>query len=169
MKKALIVSLVCSFNLYGANIIRPDFSAKNIELHIIRAYPDSYDTYALMHRNGRVMSLVCQENPVYEHNKRAFIEYRNYYNEVAGRFYLATNKECRDLAKFIESAHMMIDEERSFHISLNRKKMQVEQIVYPAFDPMTDTGSYADLMPKKIPSVKDYSPSKESSISMGLE
>ena len=77
------------------------------------------------------MTLVCAENRFYENNKDAFIEYRNFYNEPAGRFTIESNIICKDMATFIDRAHAAVDDERPFIITLNKKTMSVEKIVYP--------------------------------------
>ena len=106
---------------------------KLIELRIIRAEPDSFETYSLMNFNGREMTLVCANNITYDKNAKAFIEYRNFYNEIAGRFEIEDNKACLELGRFIENVHSAISEEH----------------------PFTDVGEIKDLLPKQIIPIKD--------------
>jgi hypothetical protein len=148
-KLLLFGTLLFSFHANGAlEVIRPVVREK-IVLHIVRAIPDSFETYSLTNNNGREMTLVCAHNRVYDDNARALIEYRNFYNEEAGRFSIESDSICKEMGKFIEQAHSAIDEQRPFVITLNVKKMSVEKIVYPRVDPYADTGDIQDLMPKK--------------------
>jgi len=128
-------------------VIRPEYT-DDIVLKIIRAEPDSFETYALTHSNGRVMTLVCAGNRVYDNNPKALLEYRNYYNEVAGHFTIESDQACREMGKFIEQAHFAVDESRPFLLRLNRKKGQVSKIIYPKYDPLSDEGDWQELMVK---------------------
>jgi hypothetical protein len=130
-------------------VIKPDFSHKKINLTIIQAYPDSWQTYKLVNHNSRVMTLVCRNNRVYGNNTLPFIEYRNFYNEIAARFTFPSNKVCLDLGEFIENIHMGISQSNPLEILLTRKNLQVARIIYPNIDPLDDTGDISDLFPKK--------------------
>jgi len=129
-------------------VIRPVFKEKII-LRIVRAIPDSFESYSLTNSNGREMMLVCAHNRVYDNNSKAFIEYRNFYNLIAGNFIIESNQVCKDMAKFIESVHYGIDENKPFIIALNTQKMTVDKIIYPHIDSMAQDGDEQDLMPKK--------------------
>lgn len=146
----LLVSFQAHSNL---EVIKPVFKEK-IVLKIVRAIPDSFETYSMTNYNGREMMLVCAKNRVYDNNPKAMIEYRNFYNEIAGNFTIESNEVCKDIAKFIERAHYGIDEQRPFIFTLNTKTMSVEKIVYPHIDPMNDNGDVKDLFPKK--EVRDF-------------
>lgn len=150
MFKALSLLALISLSLpaFSLEVVKPVFKEK-IVLRIIRAIPDSFEAYSLINHNGREMMLVCANNRVYDNNPKAIIEYRNFYNELAGNFTIESNVVCKDMAKFIESAHYGIDENRPFVITLDTKKMAVEKIVYPHIDPMSDSGDVKDLFPKK--------------------
>lgn len=148
-----ILSCLCLFftvthSLNAQEVIRPALP-KKIVLKIVRAIPDGFETYSLTNHNGREMVLVCAQNRVYENNPNAFIEYRNFFNEIAGQFKIEKNLVCKDMAKFIEQAHHGIDQTRPFVISLNVEKMSVEKIVYPMINPLADKGDINDLYPKK--------------------
>ena len=123
---------------------------KVIELRIIRADPESFETYSLMNHNGREMTLVCANNRVYDNNPKAFIEYRNFYNEIAGNFTFESNQACVEMGRFIENVHSAISEEHPFVIRLNTKSLKVDKIVYPKVDPFTDKGDDKDLLPKPV-------------------
>ena len=125
-------------------------SKLRIELKIVRAEPDSFETYTLLNHNGREMVLVCAKNRVYEDNKKAFLEYKNYYQEVVAHFTLESNEVCLDMGKYIENVHSAISAEQPFLISLNTKNLKVEKIVYPQIDLFADEGKQADLLPVKI-------------------
>ena len=141
--------IVFSFlNAYAMKVVKYE-SNRQIELRIVRAEPDSYGTYALMNHNGREMILVCANNIFYDKNPKAFIEYRNYYNEIVANFTLETNKACEEMGKFIENIHSAISEEHPFVIQLSTKNLKVEKIVYPKIDPFSDEGDVTDLLPKK--------------------
>lgn len=129
-------------------VIKPEFKQK-MQLKIVRVIPDGMETYSLSNSNGREMTLVCAKNRFYENNAQAFIEYRNFYNESAGKFIIESNEICKDMAKFIEQAHSAVDENRPFLITLNRSTMSVEKIVYPRVDPLADKGDINDLYLKK--------------------
>ena len=131
----------------ATEVVRPVFE-QNIELKIVRAEPDSFETYTLTNHNARVMTLVCAHNRVYDNNPRALIEYRNYYNEIAGHFYLADNRVCLEMARFIELTHFAISERHPFLITLDRKGGTVARVVYPRVDPLADEGEMEDLLPK---------------------
>lgn len=137
-----------SFNAYALEVIKPDYSHKKLVLNIVRAYPDSWETYTLVHNNSREMLLVCAKNRIYDDNPLPYIQYRNFYNVKAAKFILPSNKVCKDMGRFIEQAHMAIDEENGFKIVLSRKTMEVEQVVYPRLDPLADDGKMKDLFPK---------------------
>ena len=100
------------------------------------------------------MTLVCAHNRVYENNPKALIEYRNFYNLIAGNFTIESNRVCKDMAQFIESTHYGIDDSRFFVITLNTDKMTVEKIVYPKIDRFSDKGNEQDLYPKK--EIRDF-------------
>ena len=129
-------------------VIRPVYHHK-IHLRIIRAEPDSFDTYSLVNHNGREMTLVCSHNRAYDNNPKPIIKYRNFFGEEAGDFELESEQICRDMGKLIEMASYGIDEARPFLITLNTKHMMVEKIVYPNVDPYSDDGNTQDLLPKK--------------------
>ena len=155
MKKTflLLSTLFCAQNAYSLEVIKPVFKEK-IVLTIVRAIPDSFEAYSLTNINGREMILVCANNRVYDNNPTAMIEYRNFYNEVAGNFKIESNKICKEMGKFIEAAHYGIDEQRPFVITLNTSTMSVEKIVYPKINPMSDRGDVSDLLPKK--EIRDF-------------
>jgi hypothetical protein len=139
---------IFSLNAYAIETIKYEFSEKLV-LKIVRVTPDGFETYSLANHNGREMTLVCAKNRVYEFNSKAFIEYRNFYNEIAGRFIIDSNEVCKEMAQFIEQAHAAVDEERPFIITLNKKSKMVEKIVYPKVDPLADKGRTSDLFLKK--------------------
>lgn len=140
--------LLFSFNAFALEVIKPDYTHKDIELNIIRAYPDSWETYTLVHSNSRQMLLVCAQNRVYDDNPMPYIEYRNFYNIKAAKFILPSDKVCKELGQFIEQAHMAIDEDNYFKIIISRKTMSVQKIIYPKVDPLADNGEMEDLLPK---------------------
>lgn len=142
------ILLVLSTNANALEVIKREYKEKII-LKIVRVTPDGFETYSLANHNGREMTLVCAKNRFYENNKKAFIEYRNFYNEPAGQFVIESNEVCKDMAKFIERAHAAVDEERPFIITLNKKTQLVEKIVFPDVDPLSDKGNVKDLFLKK--------------------
>lgn len=145
---------------FALEVIMPVIDRK-IELRIIRADPDSFQTYSLMNHNGREMMLVCAGNRVYDHNAKAFIEYRNYYNEIAGNFTIEDNQVCLDMGRAIETTAAGITEDRPFLITLRTKGLKVEKIVYPNLDPYIDEGTHKDLLPKENPHIRDFTPEKK--------
>lgn len=157
MKLVLLQLLMGS--AFATELIKPDFSDQNIRLNIVQAYSDSFETYTLVNHNSREMLLVCANNRAYRFNKRPYIEYRNFYNIRVAKFYLSDNYFCKNLAKFIEAAHMAIDEEDSIQITLSRRDMSVSKITYPNIDPLSDTGELKDLYSKKR--VKISSPTSQ--------
>lgn len=144
----LLIILAFLSRANALEVIRYE-SKKKIELKIIRAEPDSWATYSLMNHNGREMILVCANNRVYDDNKKAFIEYRNFYQEVVAHFTLENNKVCLEMGKYIENVHSAISEDRPFLISLNTHSLKVEKIIYPKIDPFADEGNVEDLLPRK--------------------
>ena len=161
----LLFSIIYSANSYSdITIIKPDFQSE-IHLNIIRAYPDSFETYTLIHNNSREMTLVCAHNSIYRFNKKAMIEFRNFYNEIAGYFTVDDNKACLDMARFIEGNHMGITEDNPFRLVLDRHKMSVTKIQYPNLDPFSLGGNIIDLLPKKEIKIKVK---EKSRISIGL-
>jgi len=151
---SFIFLFLVSFQSFALEIIKHEFKDE-IQLKIVRVVPDSFESYSLHNQNGREMTLVCAKNKFFENNLHAFIEYRNFYNEIAGRFTIESNAICKDMAKFIESAHSAVDEWKPFLIKLSKKEMKVTKIVYPKIDPLSDTGDIKDLLPKK--KVLDFS------------
>lgn len=148
------VLLILSFNALALEVVRPAFESQLV-LKIIRVSPDEFGTYALTNHNYREMTLTCADNIAYDHNKKPILEYRNYYNEIAGRFTFDDDRACQDMARFIETVSAAVNEERPFIITLNKKTLKVEKIVYPRIDEFADDGDIADLLPKKlIPPVK---------------
>lgn len=148
MVMRIILLLLISFKAYSLEVIKPDYTHKKITLNILRAYPDSWETYTLVHNNSREMLLVCAKNRIYDNNPLPYIQYRNFYNVKAAKFILPSNKVCKEMGRFIEQAHMAIDENNGFKIVLSRKTMEVEQITYPRLDPLADDGKMEDLFPK---------------------
>lgn len=158
MKNALlkILSLLClslSINAYAIEVVKYEFKEK-LTLKIVRVIPDDFETYKLTNHNGREMTLVCAQNRFYENNPDAFIEYRNFYNEPAGKFVIENNEICKDLASFIEQANSAVDEERPFVITLNKRTKLVDKIVYPKVDPLSDNGLIKDLYLKPTVQVR---------------
>ncbi len=150
MKFILYILFLISFTSvsHALEVIKPVFKTK-IVLRIVRAIPDSFEAYSLTNANGREMMLVCAKNRVYDNNPKAMIEYRNFYNLIAGYFTIEENQVCKDMAKFIESAHYGVDQNKPFIITLDTQKMRVDKIVYPKIDPYADDGDEQDLLPKK--------------------
>lgn len=144
----LIIFLGLISKVFALEVIRPEYKDK-IYLRIIRAEPDSFETYTLLNHNGREMTLVCGKNKVYDNNPKAMIRYRNFFGEEVGDFQIDSEKECREMGKFIESAQFGIDEKRPFLITLSTKVHKVEKIEYPNIDPYSDDGNISDLLPKK--------------------
>ena len=147
-KTLLSLCILASVNAHGIEVVKYEFKEKII-LKIVRVIPDSFEEYSLSNHNGREMTLVCAKNRVHDNNPKAFIEYRNYYNEPAGKFTIESNQVCLDMANFIEQAHSAVDEERPFIITLNRITKNVEKIIYPNVDPLADRGNVKDLYLKK--------------------
>ena len=148
LKFLLSFFILTSFSSHGLEVVKREFKEKLI-LKIIRVMPDSFEEYSLSNHNGREMTLVCAKNRVHDNNPKAFIEYRNFYNEPAGKFIIESNEVCIDMANFIEQAHAAVDEERPFIITLNKRTKTVEKIVYPNVDPLADRGRINDLYLKK--------------------
>ncbi len=147
--KTLLPFFLLSFiSAHGIEVVKREFKEKII-LKIVRVMPDSFEEYSLSNHNGREMTLVCANNRVNDNNPKAFIEYRNYYNEPAGHFTIESNEVCKDMALFIEQAHSAVDEERPFIITLNKRTKMVEKIIYPNVDPLEDNGNVKDLYLKK--------------------
>jgi hypothetical protein len=140
--------LLLSTKLSAIEVVKFVFKEK-LHLKIVRVIPDGFETYSLSNYNGREMTLVCAKNRYYENNPKAFIEYRNFYNEPAGKFVIESNAIYKDMASFIEKAHSTVDERRPFLITLNKKTQLVEKIVYPKVDPYADRGNVKDLYLKK--------------------
>lgn len=146
----LLLIFLSFFKAHAALEVVKYEPTKHIQLKIVRADPESFETYSLMNHNGREMTLVCANNRVYDNNPKAFIEYRNFYNELVGNFTIESNQVCLDMGRFIENVHSAISEEHPFVINLNVKNGKVEKIVYPKVDPFTDKGDVKDLLPKPI-------------------
>lgn len=140
--------IIAVFQVHAQEVIRPIFN-KKINLVIVRAEPDSFETYSLRNHNGREMTLVCAKNHVYDDNQKAMIRYRNFYGEEVGDFTIENNQVCKDIGRFIESASAGIDSERPFLITLDPNKLSVERIVYPRVNPFLDEGDMNDLLPKE--------------------
>jgi hypothetical protein len=145
----IILLLLSILKVHALDVVKFE-PKKTIELRIVRADAESFETYSLINHNGREMILVCANNRVYDNNPKPFIEYRNYYNEIAGNFTLESNQACLELGKFIENVHSAISEEHPFVITLSTKGLKVDKIVYPKVDPFTDTGEVKDLLPKPV-------------------
>jgi hypothetical protein len=145
----ILLLLLGILNAHALEVVKFE-PKKTIELRIVRADAESFETFSLINHNGREMILVCANNRVYDNNPKPFIEYRNYYNEIAGNFTLENNQACLELGKFIENVHSAISEEHPFLITLSTKGLKVEKIVYPKVDPFTDTGEVKDLLPKPV-------------------
>ena len=137
-----------SINVHAIEVVKRGFKEKLI-LKIVRVIPDGFEEYSLSNHNGREMTLVCAHNRFHGNNPKAFILYRNFYNEPAGNFVIENNEVCEDMAKFIEQAHSAVDESRPFIITLNKKLKIVEKIIYPIVDPLADEGNINDLYLKK--------------------
>ncbi len=144
----IITLLAFISQVFALEVVRPEYKDK-IHLRIIRAEPDSFETYTLLNYNGREMTLVCANNRVYDNNPQPIIRYRNFFGEEVGDFQLESEQVCREMGKFIESASFGIDEKRPFLITLSTKHLNVEKIEYPNVDPYSDDGNINDLLPKK--------------------
>jgi hypothetical protein len=146
----MLILLIClSFLKAHALTVVKYEPTKSIQLKIIRAEPDSFETYTLINHNGREMTLVCAGNRVYDDNKLAFIEYRNFYQEIVARFTISENKVCEEIGRYIENVHSAISPERPFLITLHTKSLKVDKIIYPKIDPFADEGKDQDLLPRK--------------------
>lgn len=137
--------LLSVFNVSALEVVRPVYD-KDIILRIVAVEPDSFETYLLTNHNGRVMTLVCARNVVYDNNPKAFIEYRNFFNEIAGNFTIENDKACKDLGRFIETSQYGVSQERPFLITLNRKTGQVSKVIYPKIDPLADEGDEKEML-----------------------
>ncbi len=133
----IIILLLTFLKAHALEVVKFE-SAKKLELKIVRVDTESFETYSLINHNGREMILVCANNRIYDNNPKAFIEYRNYYNKIAGNFTLGNNQVCLDLGRFIENVHSAVSEEHPFVITLNTKSLKVEKVLYPKIDPFTD-------------------------------
>lgn len=142
-----LLILLSAINAFALEVIKPEFN-KSIELKIVRAEPESFETYSLMNHNGREMILICAKNRVYDDNPKAMIEYRNYYNVIVGYFTIEDDKVCKDMGRFIEATESGISESKPFLISLNPKTHKVDKIVYPKINVYDDEGTFEDLLPK---------------------
>ena len=148
--KILILSILpLSGNVFAMEVVKYEFKEK-LKLKIVRVSVDDFGTYKLTNYNGRDMILVCAQNIFYEKNKDAYIEYRNFYNEPAGKFIIEANEFCKEMGEFIEQASYAVDEDRPFVITLNKRTKLVEKIVYPKVDPLADTGLIDDLYLKPV-------------------
>lgn len=145
----IFLFLLTFLKAYALEVVKFE-SAKKFELRIVRVDTESFETYSLINQNGREMMLVCANNRIYDNNKKAFIEYRNYYNEIVGNFTLENNQACLDLGKFIENVHSAVSEEHPFVITLNTKNLKVEKILYPKIDPFTDKEILKEPKPLKL-------------------
>lgn len=130
------------------DVYKPE-GRRYVDLRIIRVEVDSFDTYLLTNENLIEMHMVCKGNVVYDYNKTAIIRYKNFYNLPVYDFKIASNTVCKDMGKFIEAAHMAVDEERPFKIRLDVKTGYVSEIEYPAIDEYSPDGEIEDLLPKK--------------------
>ena len=148
IKILLSFLLIISIDVQSIEVVKHGFKEKII-LKIVRVIPDGFEEYSLSNHNGREMTLVCANNRFHGSNPKAFILYRNFYNEPAGNFIIENNEVCKDMAKFIEQAHSAVDESRPFIITLNKKLKIVEKIIYPNVDPLADDGNINDLFLKK--------------------
>ena len=137
--------LLTSFSVLALEVIKPAYE-KDIVLRIVAVEPDSFETYLLTNHNGRVMTLVCARNVVYDTNPKAFIEYRNFFNEIAENFTIEIDKACKDLGRFIETSQYGVSWEKPFVITLNRKSRKVTKVIYPNVDPLADEGEESDLL-----------------------
>jgi len=144
----IIIFLAVISQVFALEVVRPEYKDK-IHLRIIRAEPDSFETYTLLNHNGREMTLVCANNRVYDNNPMPIIRYRNFFGEEVGDFQLESEQVCREMGRFIESSSFGIDEKRPLLITLSTKYLNVEKIEYPNVDPYSDDGSINDLLPKK--------------------
>jgi hypothetical protein len=149
-----ILLLLTVFSAHALEVVKPEFN-KTIELKIVRAEPDSFETYTLTNHNGREMVLICAKNKVYDENPKAMIEYRNYYNIVVGYFTIEDDKVCKDMGRFIEATSSGISESKPFVINLNTKTQKVDKIVYPKIDIYDDEGTFEDLLPKAPVFIKE--------------
>lgn len=146
--------MLASLSAFAMEVVKPEYN-KTIELKIVRAEPESFETYSLMNHNGREMILICAKNKVYDENPKAMIEYRNYYNVVVGYFTLEDNEVCKDMGRFIEGGSFGISESKPFLITLNPKTQKVDKIVYPKINIYDDEGTFEDLLPKAPVHVKE--------------
>jgi hypothetical protein len=144
----IILCLGLMSQIFALEVVKPEYKDK-IHLRIIRAEPDSFETYTLLNHNGREMTLVCANNRVFDNNPKPMIRYRNFFGEEAGDFQLESDQVCREMGKFIESASFGIDERRPFLITLSTRHLNVEKIEYPNIDPYSDEGNINDLLPKR--------------------
>ena len=149
-----LLILMQMFTAYALEVVKPEFN-KIIELKIVKAEPESFETYALTNHNGREMTLICAKNRIYDENPKAMIEYRNYYNVVVGYFTIEENEVCKDMARFIEASSSGISEAKPFLISLNPKSQKVDKIVYPKINIYDDEGTFEDLLPKRPVFIKE--------------
>lgn len=142
-----LLLLIQMISAHALEVVKPEYH-KNIELKIVRAEPESFETYSLINHNGREMTLICANNRVYDNNPKAMIEYRNYYNVVAGYFTIEDDKVCKEMSRFIEATSFGISDSKPFLISLNPKTSKVDKIVYPKINIYDDEGTYEDLLPR---------------------
>ena len=143
----LLFIFLLIFSTHAQEVVKPHFERK-IELKIVRAEPDSFETSTLLNHNGREMTLICAKNRVYDHNPKAMIRYRNFFGEEVGDFTMEDNKVCTDMSRFIESSRSGIGPDHPFLITLNPNTQKIERITYPNIDPYLDKGDLTDLFHK---------------------
>jgi ribosomal protein S12 methylthiotransferase accessory factor YcaO len=149
MRFFLLLLILFSSNAFAIEVIKPQFG-KKLNLKITRVETDSFGTYLFVSEDLTELTLVCANNQVYDYNKRAFFEFRNYYREVAGRFSIEENKVCTELGQFIESVQAGVTEEKPFYLFLNREAMKVEKIIYPRLDPLLQNNDIAPINIKRL-------------------
>lgn len=156
----LLTLSLTTFSAFALEVVKPEYH-KTIELKIVRAEPESFETYSLINHNGREMTLICAKNKVYDENPKAMIEYRNYYNVIVGYFTIEDNEVCKDMGRFIEAASSGISDSKPYLISLNTKTQKVDKIFYPKIDIYDDEGTFEDLLPKAPVFIKNKNEKKD--------
>lgn len=127
---------------------KPDFNSGALTLKIVRAYPESFETYLLTNSNGRDVRMVCANNRAYDNNPVPFLRYQNFYGERVD-FALNSEKVCREMGRYIELVQAAVDEDNPFWIQIDKRLGSVSKIEYPNLDPYAESGDVQDLLPKK--------------------
>jgi|GEM_PF-4039480 len=145
----LFFLFILSYSVFALEVVKFK-RIQPIKLTFIRANIGTFGTWTLTNTKGVEMELVCAKNKYFDNSSHAFLEYKNFYRQVAGKFQITPNSVCKELYQYFKKVYGVISQENPFTFELDPQKKTVYKITYPKIDEFANDGFLEDLLPRKV-------------------